>query len=369
MLKQLVEIETPSFDVAASEHIASVLESQFVTLGAQVRLIRTDAGTSLIIDVPRTVDAGSNPLLLVGHTDTVWPVGTLDSTVPWVETNGTIKGPGVFDMKAGIVVMLLAISRLRGTPHQAVRIVLTSDEEVGSPTTKALLQELGATSKAALGFESPHPDGALKVGRRGSSRVRISVSGRAAHAALDPEHGISAIDELIDQLLRVRDITTAAELPSEVLSNVGTLEGGARANVVPDAAWAEVGLRFIDPESERQVLAALRQLTPIRQGARINVELLSNRPAWRASNADAALLNHVRKVASEIGLSVDGRPASGAGDTNLLGSLGIPTIDGFGPRGGGAHAPSEHMVVASLFERADLLTALLARHENWENSS
>ena len=367
-LKRLVEIETPSFNVAASERIATVLEAQFVTHGAQVRLIQTDAGTNLIVDVPGTADeAGSGaPLLLVGHTDTVWPIGTIDSTVPWVETNETISGPGVFDMKSGIVVMLLALSRLRGTSHRSVRIVLTCDEEVGSPTTRLLLQEHGEQASAALGFESPHPDGALKVGRRGSSRVRISVTGRAAHAALDPELGISAIDELVDQLLRVRAITSAPELPSEVLSNVGTLEGGARANVVPDAAWAEVGLRFIDPDAERRVLTALRELTPIRAGALINVELLSNRPAWRASTADAALLDHVRKIASEIGLSVDGRPASGAGDTNLLGSFGIPTLDGFGPRGGGAHAITEHMVVASLFERADLLTALLTRYEDRE---
>lgn len=357
LLRRLVEIESPSFDVAASQQIAAVLEARFTALGATVRLVPTEAGTNLVAEV-----AGEGaPVLLVGHTDTVWPVGTLNSTVPWVEQNGTIAGPGVFDMKSGIVVMLIALSRLQGTKHRSVRIVLNCDEEVGSPTTLELLTEQGQGAAAVFGFESPHPDGALKVGRRGSSRVRISVAGRAAHAALDPELGISAIDELVDQLVRVRAITSAADLPSQVLCNVGTIAGGARANVVPDAAWAEIGLRFIDLATETRVLNELRALTPIRPGARLDVELLSNRPAWLASDADAALLGQIGRIADGLDQTVDGRPASGAGDTNLFGSLGTPTLDGFGPRGGGAHAVSEHMVVVSLFERAALLTAVLTQ--------
>lgn len=364
LLKQLVEIESPSFNVAASERIATVLEAHFTSLGGQVRLVRTEAGTNLIVDVPGT----GSPLLFVGHTDTVWPIGTISSTVPWVEADGKISGPGVFDMKSGIVVMLLALARLKGTTHRAVRIVLTCDEEVGSPTTKELLQELSENASAAFGFESPHPDGSLKVGRRGSTRVRISVTGRAAHAALDPELGISAIDELVDQLLRVREITAAHDLPSQVLSNVGTIAGGARANVVPDAASAEVGLRFIDPDTERRVLAQLRDLAPMRSGALVDVELLSNRPAWSASAEDHALLERTAEIASQIGQRLSGRPASGAGDTNLLGSLGIPTLDGFGPTGGGAHATSEHIVTSSLFERAELVTALLMQLQHSEKA-
>lgn len=355
LLRQLVEIESPSFDVAASERIAALLEAHFTALGGRVRQIRTEAGTSLVVDFPGV----GTPILLVGHTDTVWPVGTLKHTMPWIERDGQISGPGVFDMKSGIVVMLNAISRLAGTEHRAVRIVLTCDEEVGSPTTTALIRELAEHAPAALAFESPHPDGALKVGRRGSTRGQISVVGRAAHAALDPDLGISAIEELVDQLLRVRSITSATDLPSQVLSNVGTIVGGARANVVPDFATAEIGLRFIDLETEGRVLDELRALTAIRDGARVDFELLSSRPAWLASPADDAFLRLVRQIASGIGQSINGRPASGAGDANLLGSLGIPTLDGFGPRGGGAHAAHEHIVVPSLFERAALLAAIL----------
>ena len=355
LLRELVEIESPSFDVSASARIARVLEAHFTARGARVRLVDTEAGTTLIAEV----DGHGAPLLLLGHTDTVWPVGTLSGPVPWIEHHGRISGPGVFDMKGGIVVMLLALSLVAGKPHRAIRIVLNCDEEVGSPTTTALLKELCHDSSAALCFESPHPDGALKLGRRGSTRLRLSVTGRAAHAALDPELGISAIDELVDQLLRVRELVSARDLSSEVLCNVGRVGGGERANVVPDSASAEIGLRFIDSQTERRVLHELCSLTPIRPGAQMGAEILSSRSAWLASPGDSALFEGIRSTAIGIGQAVGARPASGAGDANLLSSLGIPTLDGFGPRGGGAHASNEHIDAASLRERAELVAAVV----------
>lgn len=355
LLRQLVEIESPSFDVSASTRIARELEAHFTARGARVRLVDTEAGTTVIAEV----DGWGAPLLLLGHTDTVWPVGTLSGPVPWIEHNGTISGPGVFDMKGGIVVMLLALSLIAGKAHRAIRIVLNCDEEVGSPTTTALLKELGHDASVALGFESPHPDGALKLGRRGSTRLRLTATGRAAHAALDPELGISAIDELVDQLLRVREIVSARDLPSPVLCNVGMIGGGERANVVPDSASAELGLRFIDSQTERRVLHELCNLTPIRPGAHMRAEILSTRAAWLASAGDTALFEGIRTAAITIGQDVGARPASGAGDANLLSSLGLPTIDGFGPRGGGAHASNEHIDVASLRERAELVAAVV----------
>lgn len=373
LLRQLVEIESPSFDVAASDRIATMLEARFAELGASVRLIATDTGTNLVVDAAgagqtdpgapdhgRFTDGPAAPLLLVGHTDTVWPVGTIDSDVPWLEEGDRIAGPGVYDMKSGIVVMHAALSHLAARGHRPVRIVLTCDEEVGSPTTQSLLRELVAGAAGVLGFESPHADGALKVGRRGSSRIRITTHGRASHAALDPELGISAIDELVDQLMRVREITTADDLPAPVLCNVGMVEGGARTNVVPDRAAAEIGLRFVDPASEHRVVAELQGLTPVRNGARIDIDLLSHRPAWLPTDGDRSLFEGARAAAAGIGQRLEGRPASGAGDTNLLGSLGVPTLDGLGPRGGGAHAATEHIVVQSLFERIELLTAILS---------
>lgn len=356
-LRELVAIESPSLDPVASERVATPIAERLSAAGGKVRLARTEAGTSIVADF-----AGpGRPLLLVGHTDTVWPVGTVESSLPWSHENGIIRGPGTYDMKSGIVVICAALQRLGGNPGRAaVRVVLNCDEEVGSPTTGELMRAQAVDAMAAIGFESPHPDGALKVGRRGSTRLAVHVRGRGAHAALNPELGISAIDEIIDQLAGIREIADDPLLPSAVLCNVGVISGGTRANVVPESARAEIGLRFVDGEAETRVLSAIRGLTPRRSGARIEVETLSSRPAWRASDADAALLAQLSATAALLGQRLDGRPAAGAGDTNILGSLGVPTVDGFGPLGGGAHASDEHIVAASLHQRIDLLSAVLA---------
>ncbi len=358
LVRELVLIETPSRDREASARIADLLSAWFASIGGRVHRSTHELGTDLVIDVPGT----GEPILLIGHTDTVWPVGTLDGDVPWAEEGDVVRGPGSYDMKAGIVVMLETLRQLQPLPverRRAVRIVLVSDEEIGSPASGPLLAERARGTACAVGFESPHPDGALKVGRRGSARVRVAVTGRAAHAALDPEHGVSAIDELVDQLLRVREIVADPDLPTPVLCNVGVIGGGARTNVVPAHAEAELGLRFLDSAAEDLVLTALRGLTPVRPGARVEVDVLGARPAWQASAADAAFLARIAGAGAAVGQHIDGRPAAGAGDTNLLGSLGLPTVDGFGPRGGGAHARDEHFLRSSLHERIALLRAVL----------
>lgn len=358
LVRTLVTLETPTRDVAASRAIADLLTDWFEGVGGEVRQVPTAAGTDLIIEV-----AGSGaPYLLIGHTDTVWPTGTLDGDLPWSQHGDVLRGPGAYDMKAGIVVMLEALRRLRPLPtesRRAVRIILVADEEVGSPESGPLLAGRADGAVAAIGFESPHPDGALKVGRRGSARVRLGVTGRAAHAALDPESGVSAVDELVDQLMLVREIVADPALPGPVLCNVGSISGGARANVIPAHAQAEIGLRFTDPVTEERVMHALAGLRPLRAGAEIAVEVLSARPAWQASAQDAALVERIARSAASIGQHVDARPAAGAGDTNLLGDLGVPTVDGFGPRGGGAHAVDEHFLRSSLDERIELLRAVL----------
>ncbi|WP_166986279.1 M20/M25/M40 family metallo-hydrolase [Canibacter zhoujuaniae] len=354
LLTKLVTIETPTGDTTQSAKIAQLLKSEFTRIGGTVKLIDTAMGTSLVADF-----AGlGKPFVLLGHTDTVWPLGTLAEKVPLRISPEKISGPGVYDMKAGIVVMLTALARLRETAHQAVRVVLVCDEEVGSPTTKELLLETCAGAKAVLGFESPHPDGALKVGRRGSVRMRLSTQGRAAHAALDPENGVNAIDELVDQLLRVREIT-ADPAVQPVLCNVGQISGGERANVVADEASTEIGLRFFDSASEEQVLDALTHLEPTHDEAEVAVEILSRRPTWEPGKKEHALLDRISSAADRVGQEIECAPAAGAGDTNFTGAAGFPSADGFGPRGAGAHAVHEHILVESLWERIDLITALL----------
>lgn len=371
LLEQMVTTESPTGDAEGVNAVSAQVVGMFAAHGAQVSEHTGEWGTHLVLDIPgRGARADAAPVLLVGHSDTVWARGTLEQ-MPYRVEDGVAYGPGVFDMKAGIVVMDvgLRVAREAGLEHPPVRIIIVGDEEIGSPTSQDLLREVAQGVRAAIGFESPHPDGALKVGRLGSTRVRLSVTGRAAHAALDPESGINAIEELADQIVAIRSIVAAAEQaeagrsgPGGVLCNVGTIGGGGKANVVPAQAWAEIGLRFRTGEVEQEVLGALQALTPVREGAVLSAELLSNRPAWAPGAGSAELMTLVEQAAEAAGLpEVGGYPAAGAGDTNLLGSLGLPTLDGFGPRGAGAHAVHEQAVVEALDERAALLAGLLAR--------
>ncbi|HLU55465.1 MAG TPA: M20/M25/M40 family metallo-hydrolase [Pseudonocardia sp.] len=346
--------ETPTGDAAALNALADVLERRHQELGARTERVHHDTGDHL---VARWGADDAPHVLLLGHHDTVWPAGTL-ATMPVEERDGVLRGPGVFDMKGGLVVAELAFEVLRRCgrePSRPVRFVVVADEEIGSPTARPLVEEHVAGAVAVLGLESPHPGGALKTARLGSTRVRVEVTGRSAHAALDPEAGVSAVDELVDQLLAVREIMAGEPT---VLCNVGTIGGGGRTNVVPDRATADIGLRFTDVATQERVLAALGRLTPVRPGAEVAVRTLTSRPAW--SEPDEDLLARVVRAGAAVGQEVTGRPAAGGADTNTAGAAGVPTLDGFGPLGGGAHAPDERIETASLPARAALLASVLA---------
>lgn len=362
-LAGLVAVESPSHDLAASRQIAEILHQQWAELGA-IKLVETEAGVHLQGEIPgQGTLAECRPVLLLGHSDTVWPIGTTASTVPWRNDGHEIAGAGIFDMKAGLVVMRTAIRGLQelGLAHPPVRVVIAADEEVGSASATELVRNAATGAAAVLGFESPHPDGALKVGRLGSTRVALRIAGRESHAALDPDAGVSAIDELIDQLIGLRQSVAAVmgRRPGEVLFNVGAVTGGGRTNVVAGAAEALLGFRFATSAAQAEVMALLDGLRPIRSGATLEVALLSSRPAWAASAADQRLAAQAVRCGA-----TGGRRAAGAADTNTTGAAGVPTLDGFGPRGGGAHAVNEHIEVASLHQRIELLAGLL---HHWQD--
>lgn len=292
---------------------------------------------------------GPGHVLVLGHFDTVWPVGRL-AVAPFTVAGDLATGPGVFDMKGGLVALLYALRLLRGrTLPRPVRIVLTADEEIGSPDGARVVLAHADGAVAVYALEPPLPGGALKVGRRGVARVRITVRGREAHAGLEARRGVSAIDELCDQLAALRAPNV----------NVGRIEGGTRANVVAGHASAELGLRFATPQEEAARFAAVEGLTPIRSGAQIGVEVLSRRPAWEAT-ASNGLAEHVQAVARGLGETIGAAVSPGAGDANLTGARGVPTVDGLGPRGHGAHAPDETVELPSIKARGELLAALLA---------
>ncbi|HEY4571946.1 MAG TPA: M20/M25/M40 family metallo-hydrolase [Kribbella sp.] len=356
-LREYVAHETPTGDTEALNAFADLLLERYGELGGTARRVSVPTGDHVVADFPgRGPRAQDAPLLFLAHHDTVWPVGRLHDAMPWREADGVIHGPGVFDMKGGLVVLETALAAVAERDHRPVKIVVVADEEIGSPSARNLVTEESTGVVAAFGLEPPHPNGDLKTARRGSTRVRIQVTGREAHAALDPARGISAIDELVDQLVAVRGVVARYD---KVLCNVGTITGGGRTNVVPGSAAADIGFRFVDPETEQAVLEAVTGLAPVRADARLDVRVMSNRPAWQPSPATDELLAKVIQAGRSVGQEIGGAAASGAADTNLTGWLGIPTLDGLGPVGKGAHAVHEQVIAASLAERADLVAAII----------
>ncbi|MFC5662136.1 M20/M25/M40 family metallo-hydrolase [Kitasatospora misakiensis] len=352
----LARIESPSGDAPRLDALAEELASGFRATGATVHREPGPAGDHLVLQWEGR-DESLPHLLVVGHHDTVWPAGILTDW-PVTEQDGTLSGPGVVDMKGGLAILegaFALLADLGQRPHRTVRLVVVSDEEVGSPDGRRLVERQLRGAAAVLGLEPPHPDGRLKTARRGSTRVRLTVTGREAHAGNDAADGVSAVDELVDQLVAVRGLVS---LPGTEL-NAGRISGGSRANVIAGRAEAELGLRFATTEAQRRTLDNLARLTAQRPGARVRTEVLSSRPAWPERSANP-LLRHVRSLAAVLGQQLDGGPAGGAGDTNLPGSRGLPTLDGFGAVGAGAHARHEHIRIDQLAPRIALLAALLA---------
>ncbi|GIF07396.1 M20/M25/M40 family metallo-hydrolase [Actinoplanes siamensis] len=355
--------ESPTGDSRALTALAEMLEADAAEAGFHTAREAHPAGDHLIWTLP----GAGRPILFLSHYDTVWPVGTLRE-MPWTVDGDVIRGPGVHDTKSGLAALLAAVTAGTATGPGAkaagaaapgtrpeVRVVVVADEEIGSPTATGLVESEARKAAAVLGLEPPHPDGDLKTGRRGSTRARIEVTGVEAHAALDPGSGASAIDELVDQLLRIREI--GAGRP--VLVNTGTIAGGGRTNVVAGRAHADLGLRFANPEDERVVLGELAALRAVRDRATVTTRLLSQRPTWRPDPAGDELLARIVAIAAGLGQSLGGRPADGAADTNTAGALGRPTVDGLAPRGGGAHARTEWVSAAGIEERVTLLAALI----------
>jgi glutamate carboxypeptidase len=355
-LKEYTFAESPTGDLVALRRCADLVAAAHAQLGGRTERIASMAGEHLV-----SRWGGEDPgghLVVIGHYDTVWPVGQLEQ-MPYADDGETIAGPGTYDMKAGLVVLEMALRAMQDAgiaPAIPIRAVLVADEEVGSPDGRAVVEAHLEGAVAVIGLEPPHPDGALKIGRLGSTRLRLRVRGREAHAALDPEKGVSAIDELLDQLAAIR---AAVPTDGTALLNVGTIAGGTRTNVIAGDAEAHLGLRFASPEVESSVLAAIARLECRRAGAVLEADVLTARPTWAARPADP-FLERVAALGGLLGQQISGRPATGAGDTNFAGARGLPTLDGFGPTGRGAHAADESVLVRSLADRAALLATSLA---------
>jgi glutamate carboxypeptidase len=354
-LEYLTALESPSGDVDHLNALRDALVTKWRQLGLTVTVTPGVAGDHLVAEW--AVDISKGHVLLVTHYDTVWSVGELERQ-PFTIDGDVVRGPGVVDMKSGIVAIELALEELRAsgrTPSRTVRIVCIADEEVSSIDGRRVIEAAADGAVAVLGMEPSHPDGDFKSGRRGVARVLLRVTGKASHSGLAAGQGVSAIDELVDLLLEVR---RGAPKSDDVAINVGRISGGTRANVVAGAAEAEVGLRFSEPASEQSLLELFDGLRVHRDGATLEVLRLSHRPAW-PEDPNSSLSKLVVDAARALGDEVSARPAGGAGDTNFTGSMGIPTLDGLGPRGGHAHAVGEYVLLSSLTSRVQLLVSLL----------
>lgn len=359
-LRGWVEHETPSRGKSALDAFARRLAGHLAELGGEVRRLENDGGGEHVI-ARFPGGPGGSPALVLGHFDTVWPLGTLD-TMPFRVEGGRAYGPGTFDMKASLVLVEYALRAIRAhagtTLPRPVVVLFTSDEEIGSPTSRRIIEELARGAEYALVLESPLPGGRLKTARKGVGGFRIEVAGRAAHAGVEPEKGTSAIVELAHQVLSV---TRLADPGAGTTLNVGQIEGGTAPNVVAASARARVDVRVTTAAEAGRIEAAMASLRPLTPGATVTAHGGFNRPPMERTPAIVALFERARAVAATLGIELAEGSTGGASDGNFTAAAGVPTLDGLGALGDGAHAAHEHVLIDSLLERAALLAALLLK--------
>jgi len=358
LLEQMVNMESPSTDKVLVDRFVRFVGSQFEAIGGAVEYVPAERfGDHLLVKFPGKT---SNQILLLGHTDTVFPAGEVAKR-PFRNMNGKATGPGVFDMKAGILIMWSAIRALlkTGNPlENDVTVLLTSDEEVGSSTSRALLESEAISASAVFVLEPSLPGGVLKTARKGVGRFTIKAIGRAAHSGVDPAKGINAIEEIARQVLLLQAMNNA-ELGTSV--TVGVIQGGTRSNVVPAEAAIEVDVRVATIEEASRMTTAVHALQPQLTGARLEVRGLINRPPMVRTSDSVRLFELARSVGKELGIDIDEGSTGGASDGNFTSALGIPTLDGLGAVGDGAHAIDEYVEIASLPHRAALIAGMIQR--------
>ena len=359
LLRRLVESESPSADKAAVARCMALAASQAKALGGRIKLHRQRSFGDVLEARfgPRSKSPSAQPLLLLGHLDTVWPIGTLRS-MPWRIADGRLAGPGILDMKAGVAMAFTAIEMLAEASllQREIILLLNPDEEVGSPVSRPITERLAAQSAAVYVLE-PAKGLAYKTARKGTGNWRIDVTGVAAHAGLDFEKGASAIRELARFIESVSNFT---DLPRGLTVTVGTVGGGSATNVIPAHAWAEIDVRIArktdGPRIERR-FASLKTADP-----RCSLTLTGsiNRPPMERTRGTVQLYRRAQALAAELGYALPEAAVGGASDGNFTSALGIPTLDGMGAVGEGAHASNESILIHHLAPRTALLAGMLA---------
>ena len=358
-LEALVRLETPSGDQARLARAAELVARRWEGLGG--RVIRHPApGAGVHLEVRLEGRVRRRPVLVLGHLDTVYPAGTVQAC-PFRVEGARAWGPGAYDMKAGLVMAAWAVQALQAAgsgPGRPVLLLVTADEEVGSASSRPLIRQAAQEAELALVLEPAAPGGAVKTARKGVARYRLEVTGRAAHAGNDHGRGISANVALAEAVLAAHALADPA---AGTTVNVGVMGGGTRANVVPERAWAELDVRFATRQEAERVDRGLRALTAS-NGARLEVDGGVDRWPLERTEAVAALYLQAREVARELGMELPEAAVGGASDGNLTAEMGLPTLDGLGPEGDGAHAAAaEYVDLGRLPLRTALVACLLER--------
>jgi len=363
LLKRLVEIESPSHDKRAVDRLARIVASEWRRRGARVRILRNrDRGNHVLVELVLSPqrDSARRSLLVLGHLDTVYPVGTL-AKMPFRISGGRAWGPGTFDMKGGLVIALAAADALRAlkiSPRRRMVFLWTSDEEIGSAASRKIIEREARKSEAVFVLEpSFGVEGRLKTQRKGVGEAELIVSGRSAHAGIAPETGVNAVHELALQIVRLLKLNDARR---GITVQANVIHGGTASNVVPARARALLDVRVSRAVDALRLNRKLHALRPMLPGAKIQIIGGVNRPPMERTAGIAALLSQAQRLAREIGVSLGEASTGGGSDGNFTAALGIRTLDGLGAVGDGAHSPAEHIRIAALSERAALLAGLLS---------
>jgi glutamate carboxypeptidase len=359
LLKEAVHLESPTLDKKAVDKCSDFIIKEFRKIGTKItRYPQKEIGDLHTVHYPALKSKiKKETILVLAHIDTVWPVGRIQN-MPFYLSGQKVFGPGVLDMKAGLIMAIYAIKTLRELniePQKNILLFINSAEEVGNEASYEIIRKLARKSECVLCLEPALPGGGLKIQRKGRLVTRLDVLGKAAHAGT-PDKGTNAIEELMDQL---RSLTKLRRTKGTTL-NFGLISGGEKANIVAEKASATLDMRFWTNAHRQKILDAFKQLKPARPGAKIRYTNESSTPPMEKTEASMKLLSQIREIAeASLNMSLEAGRTGGGSDASIASSLGIPTIDGLGPDGEGIHAENEHLLLPSLVERTALLTELL----------
>ena len=360
LIEQLVNIDSGSYYKKGIDRVAEILIKQFREMSFQVTIKKNKRyGNNVVIEYEENKETD---ILLVAHMDTVFPEGTV-SERPFTIKGTRAYGPGVIDMKSSLVTLLYAIKALHHQHNNAyknVTIILNSDEEIGSPTSRKLIEEVSATKKYALIMEPARKDGSIVSERRGGGKYILSVKGKAAHSGVSPEEGKSAIEELAHKIIKLQQLNNAQK---GISINVGMIEGGNAVNVVPSEAKGMVDVRITSSDQAKYVRKRIEEICakPDIKGTNITLKGGINRLPLELNKANKKLLQVIQDAADSIGIELKAVHTGGGSDASFPANLGVATMDGLGPVGGGLHNEDEYLEIDSLTERCFLLAETISR--------